>query len=346
MKEGFSSRFFDRVFASGSVMLFGEHAVLHGEPAICMPIQEGIEVEIALQPATGFRVELNSSAVGSLSLSWEELLAAEFQASSAYYPHRFSLATLQEYLRLLRERDPSVGSNSVMGLHLVFNIDSSLPTDWGLGSSGALVAALLKALNGVFALYDPLHPLEDLWHLGLKIIRRVQEGQGSGSDLAASLYGQVVYVEKDKVSPFTKPRSDFGPWTLIYSGFKTPTPEVVRYVLQEQQGFPSVYACLYKAMGEVTRQAVWALETNNVMTLAKLMRFQQGLLYSLGVSHQRIDQIIQDLQYRGCALAAKISGSGLGDCVLVLGGDQRWMQAQYGNRSWILNGLYEKTSCS
>ncbi|MBL3561944.1 hypothetical protein, partial [Rhodovulum sulfidophilum] len=51
---------------------------------------------------------------------------------------------------------------------------------------------------------------------------------------------------------------------------------------------------------------------------AALARYQ-GQMAELGVSDETLDRIIADARAMPGLLAAKISGSGLGDCVLALG---------------------------
>ena len=53
--------------------------------------------------------------------------------------------------------------------------------------------------------------------------------------------------------------------------------------------------------------------------LGQLMAVQQGLMTSLGVNQPRLQSMIDELNALPTILGAKISGSGLGDCVVGLG---------------------------
>ena len=80
---------------------------------------------------------------------------------------------------------------------------------------------------------------------------------------------------------------------------------------------PSLQSKLYKLMGETTQQAYKALQEQQWNDFYLLVNTYQGLMDALGVNDATLSKMIYSL--RTLAPAAKISGSGLGDCVMSFG---------------------------
>ena len=104
-------------------------------------------------------------------------------------------------------------------------------------------------------------------------------------------------------------------WWLIYCGYKTPTAEVLHWVKQNYQSKQRQLHQLYQLMSVQTRRFIEALQTENFAKLSDSMASYHRLMQQLGVSDAVLDSIIKQAHDEG--MAAKISGSGLGDCVLV-----------------------------
>ena len=112
---------------------------------------------------------------------------------------------------------------------------------------------------------------------------------------------------------------------LIYCGYKTSTPIVIEQVRQAAIHNPQRFKQLYEQMGACVETGVDALSAANWFTFAQSMDQYQRLMRYLGVSDETIEIIIQLAKKQvknGELFGAKISGSGLGDCVLLLGSDR------------------------
>jgi mevalonate kinase len=112
---------------------------------------------------------------------------------------------------------------------------------------------------------------------------------------------------------------------LVYCGYKTPTPMVIEQVNQAASHETLRFKQLYEQMGTCVEATVDALSSANCPTFAQCMDQYQSLMRHLGVSDDTIETIIQlgKQQAKNDELfGAKSSGSGLGDCVLLLGCDQ------------------------
>ncbi|MFM8454037.1 MAG: mevalonate kinase [Gammaproteobacteria bacterium] len=342
-----------QAFAPGSFMFFGEHAVLHGESAVAMPIAQGIQLELEILENNG--LELFTASLGALNLSWDQI-AAQSQDFNFQSEWRFVVAAITECYVLWQEQEKNRKQRLGINFGLRLKLKSEIPSTWGLGSSAAVVAVVLKALNQINN--SAQENLETLWNMGLKAIRKVQ-GLGSGADLAVSLYGRGILLCKNKVRILEGDLDLLkqARWYLVYSGFKTPTVQVVKQVEQEAKNFPGmdlIHKEIYKTMGLVTEQAVFEIEnfksspksggnrenTEAVSRLSRLVDMQHSLLCALGVGHVKLEAMIQDLKTNAKAkikiLAAKISGSGLGDCLLLWGGDETYLREHYSERLWPL----------
>ncbi|WP_245601108.1 mevalonate kinase [Marinobacterium jannaschii] len=282
------------VTAPGSIMLMGEHAVLFGHRAIACAVNKYMRVE--LTPRGDQRVEIDSAlARYSASLS---ALTDEPRLS-------FVLATIRRFVPQLAQ-----------GFRLT--IRSEFSHTVGLGSSAAVTAAVVTAL-ATYARGETPERAE-LFDLALSVVHEVQGGRGSGTDLVASIYGGFIAytVEPRQIEAL----SGLPPISLFYAGYKTPTPIVLQRVEQLSRSQPEIYNELYRLMHSTTVAAEAAIRAADWNELGKLMNIYQGLMDALGVSDATISDMIRRLRGSEQIAGCKISGSGLGDCVVALGRDR------------------------
>jgi mevalonate kinase len=201
------------------------------------------------------------------------------------------------------------------GLRHGFDVEirADFPSTVGLGSSAAVTVACAKALEMHL---DGEESNQVLHELCLRVVRSVQ-GVGSGADLAASIAGGVVAYRVDPYrveSIHAKP-----PLVLVYSGSKTPTPEVVRIVESKRAQSPGKFDRLFDDMDGSIDTAIPAVRQGDWDTLGRLLDENQRRMKALGVSNRALDEIVSGLRESPGILGAKISGSGLGDCVVAVG---------------------------
>lgn len=271
-------------------MLMGEHAVLRGQPALVCAINKRMKAE--LTPRADKAVRLHS-ALGEHETTLDELASNE--------SFRFVLGAI----RACKE-----------GLAQGFELDirSEMSHQMGLGSSAAVTVATLAALAGAQGkVPDPKCLLE----CGTKIIRKVQGGVGSGADVAASAYGGCLrYLSEKQV---VEKLSMMPQLTVLYSGSKTPTPEVIALVEENRKKQPEIFNELDALIGDVVQRAFEAVARGDWETMGGLMNINQGLMDALGVDNERLAELVYALRADPHIHGSKISGSGLGDCVIGLG---------------------------
>lgn len=281
-----------KITAPGSIMLMGEHAVLFGHRAIACAVDK--KMQVSLMPRTDRVVVIRSA-------------LADYQAD-------LDNLTTDSRLSFVLFAIRQVSASLPGGFEL--NIHSEFSHTVGLGSSAAVTAAVVKALS----VYQKENlPRRQLFDRALAVIHGVQ-GRGSGTDLAASVYGGLIgyTVKPQQISAL----NGLPPISLFYAGYKTKTPDVLARVAEQTKAFPGLYTSLYQLMNDTTIKAEDAIQQQNWVELGLLMNIYQGLMDALGVNDAALSDIVYSLRRSEAILGAKISGSGLGDCVIALGNDE------------------------
>ncbi len=269
-------------------MLLGEHAVLHGKHAIVAAVDQRLHVY--LTPREDFRISIES-ALGHYESSLANL--------KIEMPFTFVLSVIR-----------GLAQGQVKGFDL--RIDSEFSSTMGLGSSAAVLVATAAAVMRYWKVEA------DLFETTYRSLIKVQ-GRGSGADLAAAIHGGVILFKANAEPLFLTKGSRRGfALRLVYSGYKTPTTEVIAIVEAARQQDPETFARLFDDIDETVLVGAAALRIDNWTGFAKAMDRNQALMEKLGVCDETLARIIADLRQEPDVLSAKISGSGLGDCVYAL----------------------------
>lgn len=284
------------VSAPGSVMVTGEHAVVYGHPAIVCAIEQRVTIEATRLDLPVIRI--TSDIAAPLEAPLGELPEGG--------PYRFVLAAL---------------ATAPLPDGLQLDIRSEIDPTLGLGSSAAVTIAALGVVAELTGAHGHLHSI------ALRIVRRLQ-GRGSGADLVASLTGGALRYRLPKAMlsdapegaiAEISPASGLPPLSLRNVGYKTPTGEVLAQVAEAWQERAAALRGLYAEMGACAEQTLQALVEGDLQTFAHMITRYQGLMARLGVSDENLDEIVRQAEMHPETLAAKISGSGLGDCVMAFG---------------------------
>lgn len=282
--------------APANSMILGEHSVVYGHPAIACGLDQWLEIHWT--PLSEPKIEIQST-LAKFATPLEDL---------AIHPDlKFIGHALQAFAPALQQNQ--------QGWKL--DVRSEFSSTIGLGSSAAALSATLVGLNHIC---QTGYSLETLWQLGKQIILKIQ-GRGSATDLAASLFGGLVYFQPPTATKALEIQSLSSnlQLLLVYSGYKTPTAEVLQIVAKNWQPQPDKLQQLYVAMGEITLHAYQALQDNRMGVFYLCVSEYQNLMRQLGVSDDTLEMLIDLVNHCPAIKAAKISGSGLGDCVLGIG---------------------------
>lgn len=278
-----------RVSAPGSLMLLGEHAVLHGRRSLCGAVDKRMEVKLTPQKSGILHI---ISALGSYESPVRELAPSS----------RFSF--IIHAVGKQRDRLPG-------GLRL--DVKSGFSSTVGLGSSAAVTVATTAAL---MEWAGQSYSREDIFREARGTIRAVQ-GLGSGADAAASVFGGVLVYRMDPLE--IRRLTCCPPLTLVYSGYKEPTVKVVQLLEQRRNNDPEYFERLFDAIDQSVPQAAGAVEAQDWPALGKILNGNQEFMSQMELSTPDLDRIIEILRSRPNIFGAKISGSGLGDCAVGIG---------------------------
>jgi len=270
-------------------MLLGEHAVLKGYPAVVCAINNRITVELI--PQADRHITL-TSALGEFQTSLDKLVINP--------PFQFVIAAIKLYEEKLTQ-----------GFHL--KIQADFASHLGLGSSAAVTVACIAVLRE-FANLGVL-PMKVLSE-GLTVLKTVQ-GVGSGADLAASIFGGLIRYQIDplKVTPLI-PLPYIG---LFYSGSKMLTAAVIKHIEQQFRHRNTELINIYQAIAVCAEEGIVAIKEANWQLLGQIFNRQQVAMEKLGVCNQALQQLINKIIQQKAIFGVKISGSGLGDCVVAIG---------------------------
>lgn len=269
--------------APGSLMICGEHAVVYGHSAIVCAADA--RVTITLTPRKDNRLSIRSSLAN---------FDTDCLAPDGHPKLRF-------VLQAVRQQPPPSG----ITLQIASQIDPTL----GLGSSAAVTCATAAALAAYAGADTSLPALHRSAHQTILAV----QGRGSGADLAASLWGGMIAYQAAPlaVTPLPIPAL---PLSLRYAGYKTPTAEVLAIIAAKMAIQPDIYQHLYQRMGSITKAAVQAAAAANWPDFYTALNAYQICMAELGVCDST--QAAHLEQACRTAAAAKISGSGLGDCII------------------------------
>ncbi len=270
-------------------MLLGEHAVLHGRKALVGAVNRRIAVTCKARKDSKIHL---TSALGEYS-TWLD----NIEIIPAF---RFVLTALQQ-----EQEHLSCGMD--------MQIEADFSADLGLGSSAAVTAAVMGA---IFNLSRRKIKPDKVFDTAMQTIQAVQ-GAGSGADLAASVYGGILCYQKEPQS-VKKIGTDF-PLTVINSGSKLATAKVIGIVEEKYNRSPELFSGIYDLMDKSVTAATEAIERADYKYLGELFSINQGLMDAIGVSNYLLAEINYRLRTEPGITGSKISGSGLGDCVIGVG---------------------------
>ena len=285
--------------APAKIILFGEHFVVYGEPAIVLAIDKRARVSAKLR--TDQRIYINSVDLGLSGFFIKELFQPERGGEEARAKLEPIKIALQKILDL---------SEKEVGMSV--KIESSIPVAAGLGSSAAVAAAVGVAASQIL---DVKLPREEIFRIAYEAERFVH-GTPSGIDPAISTYGGVHLFDRDKGVTSLDVEEDI-PLVVGDTGIKRSTGKLVSMVRERRKRFPSIIDPIIKTGGKIALHAVKALETGDLNAVGELMDINHALLCAVGVSNESLDRLVYAAKKAG-ALGAKLTGAGGGGCMIAL----------------------------
>ncbi len=270
------------------IILFGEHSVVYKQPAIALPLYS-VDVNVTITPRdTG---------------QWIE---------SRYYdgPIDRLNGNLLGVKKLINWIVTNIGDPAVT---FTLKITSKIPSERGMGSSAATAVAITRALYDFFEV--PLSRAELLKIANIEEL--VTHGNPSGIDTATVSSDNPVWFVKNQQNEQIdfNLSSDF--LVVADSGIKGKTSAAVGLIAENKITNPDAVNPLIKQLGKIAIQAREGLRTANSGLIGKLMTESHQILCKLGVSTPTLDRFVK-LAINSGAYGAKLTGSGMGGCMIAL----------------------------
>jgi mevalonate kinase len=273
--------------AHGKIILIGEHAVVYQRPALALPFQ-AVHVHVSVEPSAENWV--NSA-----------LYQGPLASSPAHFEH---LKTLVEAL---------IEHFSLSPLRI--NFESNIPISAGMGSSAALASALTQAI------YDGLDQdlSEAQRYEWTQVAERIAHGNPSGIDALSTTHDQVWwFVRGEGAQPLDAQLE--GVLIVANSEIQGSTKNAVEGLAQRMDDNPILMQHI-QALGDLALSAKSALQERRIDVLGQSLCAAHAHLKALGVSHPKLDAMVQSAMDAG-AVGAKMTGGGLGGCMLALARNQ------------------------
>ena len=278
---------------SGKVILLGEHAVVHGVPALAAGLSKGSRA----------RTSHTHEEVTQLAVAPWNVCVSRYDA--------LPLArAFDALLKARREGSDEATDRSVSAA-------MEIPGSAGLGSSAALGVAVLRALDahdGITRGYDDAQRVALAWE-------RVFHGNPSGVDTAMAIAGGVaVYRRAPQAGekalttlPLAKPLQ----LVVAHSGQSGSTKEMVEQVAHQKERDPAKFAQTLEAIDAIVKNGTAALQRGDHVSLGRLFDMNQALLSTWLVSTDTLEHLCGVAREAG-ALGAKLTGGGGGGCMIAL----------------------------
>lgn len=290
--------------APGKVYLFGEHAVVYGEPAVPCAIELRARVSVEQRSDSKLRVEAEDLSLDGFTVEYG---GRTDDRPNVDVPGPLIDAAMG-YVDGAIEQVRDVTGEHDAGFDVT--IESDIPLGAGLGSSAAVVVAAIDAATRELG-----HPLEPtaVASRAYEVEHDVQDGQASPADTFCSATGGAVWVEGDERRRLEAPDL---PLVIGFDGGTGDTGTLVAGVreLRTQYEFA---ADTVTAIGDLVRRGEMALAAGDLEELGQLMNVNHGLLSALGVASRSLDRMVWAARDAG-ALGAKLTGAGGGGCIVAL----------------------------
>ena len=187
-------------------------------------------------------------------------------------------------------------------------IDSAIPEKRGMGSSAAISIAAIRAVFDYYQAELPHHVLEIL----VNRAEMIAHMNPSGLDAKTCLSDQPIRFIKNV--GFTELKMDLSAYLVIAdTGVYGHTREAIQVVQSKgKDALPFLHA-----LGEFTQQAEEVIRQKDAEKLGQILSQAHLHLKEIGVSSPEADSLVETALSHG-ALGAKMSGGGLGGCIIAL----------------------------
>jgi mevalonate kinase len=274
----------------GKVILFNEHFVVYGIPAIASAI--GSKTIARVEPFEGKGWSIRDERPATPGYKEEKL---DHQ--------RDSIERILEAAGV----DANISPIEVI-------LQGDLKAASGVGASAASCAAIARALSQQFNLGFSDEKINEIAYEGEK----GYHGTPSGIDNTAATYGGLIWFRKGtpNVMERLKLRE---PVEIVMgnTGVVANTKAAVAGVRERRENEPDKYKEIFNQAKQLVNEARSALEDHDLEAVGQHMNRNHELLQAIEVSSKDLDFLVEVSRKHG-ALGAKMTGGGLGGYMVAL----------------------------
>ena len=269
----------------GKLIIFGEHAVVYGHPAVACGLPRGARATLTLDEGESWSISHPGQTItvdDDVERAGRQLLA------------RFDLKP--EQLRI--------------------DIELTIPVGAGLGSSAAMAVALARAAADLCELEGKKRTQAITEAVGAS--EAVFHGNASGIDQRAATEGGFFAFRRGRKQPKVS-ALDVAPhrWLVAQVAPSASTSAMVESVARLRRRRPQVMDAIFDDFAQIATAGKKALEAGKWKDVGELMNINQGLLNTIGVSTSALETACAAARDAG-AFGAKITGAGGGGCIVAL----------------------------
>jgi mevalonate kinase len=274
----------------GKAILFNEHFVVYGVPAIVSAIGKYTVAKLNPIDKSGWIIQDNRKATPNYK---EEKIDQQKDSIN----------------RILKKMNIDLSKN---GLEIILN--GTLNCASGIGASAASCVAIARALSEHFNLNLLDEEINEIAYEGEK----GYHGTPSGIDNTASTFGGLIWFEKGEKKIMDK-MSIPNPIEIVMgnTGKVADTSAAVAGVNERKEKNTEKYKEIFDRAENIAYLAKNALLNEDYRELGKLMNENHKLLQQIEVSSRELDFLVKLARDQG-ALGAKLTGGGLGGNIIAL----------------------------
>ena len=293
--------------APAKVILFGEHFVVYGSPAILAAINKRISVDARTIIHDENKIVIRSD----IGVAGEYRNNGEFNALEGGSKAKAVLDPLYGAIRQVLLMRNKKKKKKNIGIEI--GISSRVPPGIGLGSSAASCVATVAAVDSLFQ-KNPSR--QKVCELAIESERLIHK-RTSGADCYVSTFGGLMqYYGKSKSFKNIETKRSLS-LVVASTGIKHSTSDLVAGVKRFKDTNRILFESLSKQASDICLQACTAIKSGKCDKIGELMNENQIILQQIGISHHKVRDII-DICSKAGAMGAKITGAGGGGAVIAL----------------------------
>lgn len=281
--------------APGKVILFGEHAVVYGRPALAAPV-----------------THIRARAVIEQTGRPDVLLLAPDIGREAYLSTVNPNNPLAAIVRVVEKYCQCSLSDGYS-----LSVTSAIPIASGLGSGAAISVAVIRALAAYMGIANSMSQ-DEISRLAYEV-ERLHHGTPSGIDNTVIAFEKPVYFIRRESQPAIEPFTIARPLRLVIgdTGIRSATKDVVGDVRRQWLADAKRFEAIFDACGRLADAGRDALAAGDLAAVGSMMNENHAWLVRMTVSSPPLDKLVAAARDAG-ALGAKLSGAGRGGNMIAL----------------------------